>query len=188
MTIPFLSIIRSYNKYIYIHFTEYQYDVQNFLIIFLTQLALHKTFILLKWNSLLKLSILTELTLIDKVSIWSSKKRKKLTFQNIIYQFTNVEINLAVFFSVIIEKYFTLSSLKKLFQNIAWPEREIMEMFGFFFCNKDDSRFLLLDYLYLGLPLKKDSNSNSLIEISYNLINECCTYLLVDEWPTSQLA
>lgn len=56
-----------------------------------------------------------------------------------------------------------------LFQNLAWTEREISEMFGIKFNGKKDNRHLLLDYSFTGWPMLKSFPVAGLVELFYSV-------------------
>lgn len=64
------------------------------------------------------------------------------------------------------------NSVESSYKNACWIEREIVEMYGSYFYNKADSRNLLLDYVTLENPLKKDYPCVGLNEIFYNNLEE----------------
>lgn len=106
--------------------------------------------ILLRFNSMFYNTFLVEMFGVDC-------KSKKLNgnFINYIYIYYNYRFREKFFFSFSGLYNDKVSSIAFFFQNAQWPERELSEMFGVFFYNKNDNRRLLLDYLFNGYPLLK---------------------------------
>lgn len=65
-----------------------------------------------------------------------------------------------------------LKSTENLFFNSSWLEREVSEMLGVFFYNKNDIRNLLLMYGDVFLPLSKFFPSIGLVDFTYSLTHE----------------
>ena len=62
-----------------------------------------------------------------------------------------------------------LVPISPLFQNLAWTEREISEMYGIKFKNKKDNRHLLLDYSFTGFPMIKSFPVSGVVELFYSV-------------------
>lgn len=68
-------------------------------------------------------------------------------------------------------------SLLSLYWGLSWPEREVYDMFGYYFHNHGDLRRLLTDYGFCGNPLHKSYQSYSFI--FYDEVRKGCFYSLV---------
>ena len=68
-------------------------------------------------------------------------------------------------------------SMSHLFLNLSWSEREIGEMHGINFFNKRDSRNLLLDYSFIGNPMRKNYPSIGFSELAYFPLSGLVSYI-----------
>lgn len=59
-------------------------------------------------------------------------------------------------------------SCQGLFLSSYWLEREVFEFFGLFFLTHSDLRRLLLDYGFIGFPLRKDFPVTGFVEIFFD--------------------
>lgn len=59
-------------------------------------------------------------------------------------------------------------SCQGLFLSSYWLEREVFEFFGIFFWTHSDLRRLLLDYGFVGFPLRKDFPLTGFLEIFFD--------------------
>jgi len=100
---------------------------------------------------------------------------------------TNLAVLMHTYFStkvgqkLIILTHTTLNmffkTLNKLFQNITWVEREIGEMFGIQFEDKNDNRRLLLDFSFIGNPMLKSYPVTGFMEVYYNSFKQWLEYI-----------
>lgn len=91
----------------------------------------------------------------------------KQRFQ-IIYIITSPFYNTRFLLSLFTPSIATLFSIKQLFYNANWLEREVWDLFGLFFIDNLDLRRLLTDYGFIGHPLRKDFPLTGFYEILYN--------------------
>lgn len=69
-----------------------------------------------------------------------------------------------------------LDSIDNIYRNSSWLEREVSEMFGIDYLNKNDSRTLLLDYSRNEYPLLKDFPTEGYYEIYYDFFHNKIDY------------
>lgn len=119
--------------------------------------------ILLRFNSIFYNTMMIELFGVDC-------KSNKFCVNSItyIYIYYNLTFREKFFFSYSGFYNTSISSISSFFPNAQWPERELSEMFGILFYNKNDNRRLLLDYLFNGYPLLKSYPVSGWTEIIYS--------------------
>jgi len=96
---------------------------------------------------------------------------------NLIYNILSIKYNSRIFITVNINELDEVFSLKNIYLNSSWMEREIWDMFGIIFFNHGDLRRLLTDYGFEGHPLRKDFPLNGFIEINYDVIKKRIVYI-----------
>jgi NADH-quinone oxidoreductase subunit C len=75
----------------------------------------------------------------------------------IIYNILTVKFTLRLYVKTKVKELTrTLLSISSLFHSSIWLEREIFDFYGLHFMMHQDLRRLLLDYGFLGYPLRKD--------------------------------
>ena len=74
---------------------------------------------------------------------------------------------------------YSLESTASVFKANDWLEREILEMFGFFFDNKADSRNLLLEYTNVFKPMLRAFPSVGLFELFFDTLHQNITHKAV---------
>jgi len=62
-----------------------------------------------------------------------------------------------------------IPSLVPLFLSAGWLEREVLDLYGLYFCGNLDLRRILTDYGFSGHPLRKDFPLSGFSEIYYSL-------------------
>lgn len=80
-----------------------------------------------------------------------------------------------------------LTPVSSLFQNLAWTEREIAEMYGIKFKNKKDNRHLLLDYSFTGYPMLKSFPVSGLVELFYSVNSAVISYYSLGLFESSKI-
>lgn len=124
-------------------------------------------FSILKFNSFTRPTLFLELSAFD------------INFKNLnmllhVFLIFNLKLKLYLFCKNMNNFFFTCSNL---FFNSTWSEREISEMHNIEFENKNDSRHIVLDYSFIGNPLKKTYSIIGYTELSYNFITAYIEYV-----------
>jgi NADH:ubiquinone oxidoreductase subunit C len=94
----------------------------------------------------------------------------------LIYTFFLLFLKLKIFLFIKIADNYGLISGSSVFFNLNWSEREISEMHNILFSDKNDSRHILLDYSFIGNPMKKNYSVIGYTEINYNSTTNCIEY------------
>ena len=127
----------------------------------------------------LKLSSLFYTTHLIDIFAYQSlylKNKSKTPYKNVlVYNFYSLK-NLERFFIFSINydlnndsKFQQATSTESLYSSSNWLEREVFELSGVFFSNKQDTRNLLLQYGDLSKPFMKHFPSIGYIELNYDL-------------------
>jgi NADH:ubiquinone oxidoreductase subunit C len=105
--------------------------------------------------------------LIDLTSVDYILNKKRF---NLIYNYLSNQLNLRYIVSFFIEEIENVNSLIYIYPNISWYEREVWDLFGIFFLNNKFLKKILLDYGFLGHPLRKDFPLTGYIELVHSTI------------------
>jgi len=130
--------------------------------IYTSLLWLRPCAILLRFNSIFYNTILIELFGVDCKS-----PRKHGSLINYVHIYYNNLFRERFFLCFSGYHNNSVTSISPFFQNAQWPERELAEMFGILFYNKNDTRQLLLDYLFNGYPMLKTYPTSGWSEILF---------------------
>ena len=69
------------------------------------------------------------------------------------------------------------NSVDSVYLNSSWLEREVSEMYGVNYINKNDNRSLLLDYSRNEFPMLKDFPVEGFYEIYYDFFENKLAYI-----------
>jgi NADH:ubiquinone oxidoreductase subunit C len=127
-----------------------------------------KISIFLKKSSITSLNCLSESLGLDSLN---TSKQYTCTYNLLSTRF-NIRIQLYIYGNTIK----TFPSLKAIYGSADWQEREIWELLGFNFHGHTDLRRLLLDYGFIGHPLRKDFPLEGLLQTTYNYITKTIIY------------
>lgn len=105
-------------------------------------------------------------SLIDFTCIDYALKKKRF---NLIYHIISIFYHFRIFFKFFIMELESMYSLVYIYPNISWYERECWDFFGVFFINNLNLRRLLLDYGFVGHPLRKDFPLTGFVELVYSI-------------------
>ena len=99
-------------------------------------------------------------------------KNKRFIIYNIYYMyFLKIRLSLIQIINL------NSNSIDLIYNNSSWLEREISEMYGINYLNKNDNRSLLLDYSRNEFPLLKDFPVEGFYEIYYDFFENKLTYI-----------
>lgn len=118
----------------------------------------------LKMSTLFKSSQLMEIICVDTLL---AKNRFLLRYEFLCLFSFRYSLNFYV------SELQNVCSISSLYSNATWMEREVWDMFGVFFMNKDLRR-ILTDYGFEGHPLRKDFPLSGFVELFYD---ECSNML-----------
>ena len=114
---------------------------------------------LLKFNLVIKFSLLFNNTVLLDLIVYESNYNNKLIF---IYSYKLLNNNIYLL-TCTAKKY--INSIEFFFKNASWLEREVSDFFNIFFKNKKDRRTLFSIPLIYSAPLKKSFPTNGFYEI-----------------------
>ena len=87
---------------------------------------------------------------------------------DIVYHLLSLTRNLRVRVKVMTNETEPVPSIREVFPNADWYEREAFDMYGILFSNHPDLRRLLTDYGFEGYPLRKDFPMTGHVEVRYD--------------------
>jgi NADH-quinone oxidoreductase subunit C len=113
-------------------------------------------------NNLLCIALLN----IDLVGVdFPERTDKRFT---VVYILRSVHFNTCFYLYTQINEQTMLPSIVPQFNNLAWSEREVWDLFGIIFSNHQNLTRLLTDYGFNGHPLRKDFPISGYNEINWN--------------------
>lgn len=140
----------------------------------------------LKYCSLFKYNILSDLCVVDNLYLAKANEIKKkysyffktkstflilktipYRFQ-IVYNLLSTLNNNRIFIQLYSNSSTSIPSLGSLYPCSNWWERECWDMFGIFFYSHSDLRRILTDYGFEGFPLRKDFPLSGYVEVRYS--------------------
>lgn len=146
LTVPkFIFSVRKNNNQIYIRTSKYYIIMLSF-------------FIYKDLNLQVK-------SLVDFTSVDYLLKKKRF---NLIYHIISISYHNRIFLKYFLSELESTYSLCYIYPNISWYERECWDFFGIFFINNLNLRRLLLDYGFVGHPLRKDFPLTGFVELIYS--------------------
>jgi NADH-quinone oxidoreductase subunit C len=86
----------------------------------------------------------------------------------VIYNLLSYKLNNRITIKVAVEEDEKLFTIKKIFDNCSWYEREVFDMYGIKFIGNKDLRRILTDYEFKGHPLRKDFPLTGYEEVVYD--------------------
>lgn len=105
-------------------------------------------------------------SLIDFTCVDYSLNTKRF---NLIYHVVSIFYHFRVFFKFFLKELESMYSLTYIYPNASWYERECWDFFGVFFINNVNLRRILLDYGFVGHPLRKDFPLTGFVELVYSV-------------------
>lgn len=168
-----LTIYRDYLKKIFPQLIGYVINGDLFIKIPSNKIINFLSF--LKKHTLGQYEVLSDICALDYP--WKKKRFE------IIYNLLSTSYNTRLTLILSIEEAKFLETIKYIYKNADWLEREIWDLFGIFFINHKDLRRILTDYGFKGHPLRKDFPLTGFIEVRYYNIEK---RILVEETSLSQ--
>ncbi len=86
----------------------------------------------------------------------------------VIYNLLSSKLNNRITIKVAIDDNEKVPTIKKIFDNCSWYEREVFDMYGIKFSGNKDLRRILTDYEFKGHPLRKDFPLTGYEEVRYD--------------------
>jgi len=105
-------------------------------------------------------------SLIDFTCVDYSLRKKRF---NLIYHIISIFYHFRIFLKFFLLELESMYSLTYIYPNISWYERECWDFFGVFFINNMNLRRILLDYGFIGHPLRKDFPLTGFVELVYSI-------------------
>jgi len=87
---------------------------------------------------------------------------------DVVYHLLSLTHNLRIRLKVMTNETEPVPSIREVFPNADWYERETFDMYGVLFSNHPDLRRLLTDYGFEGYPLRKDFPMTGHVEVRYD--------------------
>ena len=87
---------------------------------------------------------------------------------DVVYHLLSLTRNLRIRVKVMTNEAEPVPSIREVFPNADWYERETFDMYGVLFSNHPDLRRLLTDYGFEGYPLRKDFPMTGHVEVRYD--------------------
>jgi NADH:ubiquinone oxidoreductase subunit C len=168
-----LTIYRDYLKKIFPQLIGYVINGDLFIKIPSNKIINFLSF--LKKHTLGQYEVLSDICALDYP--WKKKRFE------IIYNLLSTSYNTRLTLILSTEEAKFLETIKYIYKNADWLEREIWDLFGIFFINHKDLRRILTDYGFKGHPLRKDFPLTGFIEVRYYNIEK---RILVEETSLSQ--
>ena len=87
---------------------------------------------------------------------------------DVVYHLLSLTNNIRVRVKVMTDEVVPVPSIRSVYPNADWYEREAFDMYGVLFSNHPDLRRLLTDYGFEGHPLRKDFPMTGHVEVRYD--------------------
>ncbi|MFT4075658.1 MAG: NADH-quinone oxidoreductase subunit C [Asticcacaulis sp.] len=87
---------------------------------------------------------------------------------DVIYHLLSLTQNIRLRVKVRTDEVLPVPSIRSVYPNADWYEREAFDMYGMLFSNHPDLRRLLTDYGFQGHPLRKDFPMTGHVEVRYD--------------------
>ncbi len=87
---------------------------------------------------------------------------------DVVYHLLSLTQNIRVRVKVMTDDVVPVPSIRSVYPNADWYEREAFDMYGTLFSNHPDLRRLLTDYGFQGHPLRKDFPMTGHVEVRYD--------------------
>jgi NADH:ubiquinone oxidoreductase subunit C len=150
--------------------------------------VLYFTVLHIRLSSLFSTSQLVDIFAYE-LPVLLDSKIQTLTSSNaiLVYNFHNLTFHERFFFFCVDfitpSSYASINSIRELYPNAWWLEREVSELHGYCFSNKKDLRNLMLQYGDTSAPFRKAYPSLGTREFFYDTVND----QLVQRTVTTQL-
>ena len=87
---------------------------------------------------------------------------------DVVYHLLSLTQNIRLRVKVQTDEIVPVPSIRTVYPNADWYEREAFDMYGILFSNHPDLRRLLTDYGFEGYPLRKDFPMTGHVEVRYD--------------------
>jgi len=87
---------------------------------------------------------------------------------DVVYHLLSLTQNIRLRVKVQTDEALPVPSIRSVYPNADWYEREAFDMYGMLFSNHPDLRRLLTDYGFQGHPLRKDFPMTGHVEVRYD--------------------
>ncbi len=87
---------------------------------------------------------------------------------DVVYHLLSLTKNIRVRIKVTTDEIEPVPSIRTVYPNADWYEREAFDMYGMMFSGQPDLRRLLTDYGFSGHPLRKDFPMTGHVEVRYD--------------------
>lgn len=146
---------------------------KNNLIIYVKTYFLISFLVYFKYIDYINFTSLLDISVLDYLSNFKNRF-------NIIYTFWCYNLKKRIYVKIFYRHDFGVLSIKNLYMNANWLEREIWDMFGLIFRNHGDLRRILTDYGFKGFPLRKDFPLMGYMEIYFDELIQNIGFCLVE--------
>ena len=86
----------------------------------------------------------------------------------VIYILLSIEFNYRIIIKIFISEDESVPSISDIYKSSNWYERECYDLFGIIFTNHPDLRRIMMDYNFVGHPLRKDFPLTGHTEVRYD--------------------
>ena len=116
---------------------------------------------------------LTNMTAIDNLKLPLFNVNKRFS---IVYVLTNINTTARLTIVVNLKLEEKLDTIKNIYANSVWLEREIYDLFGIDFYGHENIIRILNDYGFIGNPLQKSFPLTGFVELRYDELTKGVTY------------
>ena len=103
--------------------------------------------------------------LIDLTGVDHPKRERRF---DVVYHLLSMTQNIRIRIKVTTDEVVPVPSVREVYPNADWYEREAFDMYGMMFSNHPDLRRMLTDYGFQGHPLRKDFPMTGYVEVRYD--------------------
>jgi NADH-quinone oxidoreductase subunit C len=142
--------------------SQFMYIKYNYFInIFVNVFDIYYAALILNKNSFFNFKCALDFSVVD----FYFKKNNRF---KLFYIFLNLRVNKKLCLFANPKNTIYCSSICNIYNSMGWSEREVWDMFGFFFLNNCNLRRILSDYGFKGYPLRKDFPLTGFLELNFN--------------------
>lgn len=150
--------------------------VNNILVDYFINIKVHNIFFVLKLLSkslFFNYNQLTNMTAVDNLKLTTFNSKKRFS---VIYILSSINTTSRLNIVVDIELEEKINTIKNIYSNSVWLEREIYDLFGIDFYGHENIIRILNDYGFIGYPLRKNFPLTGFVELRYDELTKGVSY------------